>query len=264
LLQHRKDIEREQKSRRANRKNAKQKLSGKSSASECHDEKQRRKRGTESMLEDEASSNAWYHHGQKHDGQRKKRAGCDLKRVSLENNYHDRQQIDETPRQQLTVSKTNYAVVNNNAHHGPKKKDERQRWTELTAVGQMLADEVHLYLNAKDGNENAVQEISAGERRQLTTWSTSVSKQIYGKSSVILENVRLVNDLKKATKKVMLRRDDLMIIRTQTKHIREETDRLRKEIDKAHKDTAAKSGASRFLFALQSLASIPANSEAQI
>jgi len=252
LLQHRKDLEREKKNRRANKKNAEDRLTEKSDVSLSQVEKKpRRKQATESVLVEGTGSNTRRQCRQKHTDFSQNRSSVEK---NISSSHHDRQRIYETARPQPTDSvplKNKVSI----AHYCRKREGEKQRWTELTAVGQMLSDEVHMYLNTKEeGNEQAVQDITSGERRQLTTWSNSVSKQIYRKNSVILDNVRLVSNLKKATNQVKLRRDDLMVSRTQTKYVREETDRLRKETDKAHKEIVAKKGASRFLSALQNLA----------
>lgn len=122
--------------------------------------------------------------------------------------------------------------------------------TELTAVGHILADEVHKYLHSTENRE----EISQGEKRQLLTWVDAVQKRIHHQSLVITENVNLVADLRKALGSVDSLRDDLVVLRTQTRHIQSEIDSISQQSGQSKEESTARQGASKFLNALEQLA----------
>jgi hypothetical protein len=160
------------------------------------------------------------------------------------------------------VPETSLAVASKlkSAENKPRKKRSKsqttleskssQRWTELTAVSHMLADEVHLYL--QPNNELAGNTLSSGEERQLNAWSVAVEKQIYRQSGLVLENVHLAAELRESFLLVQRARDDLMILRTRTKKFDHESEDLERQISKVRKDEDALQGATHFLSALQS------------
>ena len=135
--------------------------------------------------------------------------------------------------------------------HYPFESNPKQRWTELTAVGHVLADEVHSYLH--DDKKSADDKLSCGEQRQLITWSAAVEKNIYRQSSLVLENVNLTTELRQTQSSVQGLRDDLLVLRTQTRRLEHESQDLEEQMVQARKDERALQGASSFLSALQSL-----------
>lgn len=156
--------------------------------------------------------------------------------------------------------KKKFSKENNESSQRSGRKREPQRWTELTAVGQILADQVHVYLHPentmqqKDEHIEPVrQDISSGEERHLKTWSQFAQKKIHGKTSTVLLNVELVSDLRNTTTRVQHLRDDVMVLRTQTKRYKEEAHQLQKEIDKTEKKASSQRRASCFLSALENL-----------
>lgn len=130
----------------------------------------------------------------------------------------------------------------------PSQTLKQQRWTELTAVGHILADEILLY---QQQNQST---LSQGEVRQLRSWSNSVQNRIYQQTTCVLENVALATEMRQKQREVELTRDDLMVLRTQTKQFRDETLRLGEDAEKAEKQTSTMRSASQFLTALQTLA----------
>ncbi len=121
----------------------------------------------------------------------------------------------------------------------------KQRWTELTAVGHILADEIYFYLSSN--------KLSEGEQRQLNTWNVAVEKRIYQQSGLILENVHLATELRNLLTSVDYLRDDLMVLRTQTKRLEAESRALEGQVSQAKKDEDNLQGASTFLSAIQNL-----------
>jgi hypothetical protein len=125
---------------------------------------------------------------------------------------------------------------------------KRQRWTELTAVGQILSDEIVQHLETKKGK------LSHNEEEQLRTWKENVQNRIYHQTSLVLENVNLATELRDMRRKVELTRDDIMILRTQIKLFRDEAMRLDETFEKVEEESQVFHDASRFLSALQTLA----------
>jgi len=130
----------------------------------------------------------------------------------------------------------------------PAVAPKQQRWTELTAVGQILADEIILYQQANQSN------LSQGELRQLRSWSECVQNRIYQQTTLVLENAKLATEMRQKQKEMELTRDDLMVLRTQTKMFRDEAEQLGEGVEETEKEASALQGASQFLTALQSLA----------
>ena len=137
-------------------------------------------------------------------------------------------------------------------HQTTLKSKLSQRWTELTAVSHILADEVYLYLQPNN-HQLAGNTLSGGEERQLNAWSVAVEKQIYRQSGLVLENVQLAADLRESFLLVQRARDDLMILRTRTKKFDHESEDLERQISKVRKDEDALQGATHFLSALQNV-----------
>jgi uncharacterized phage infection (PIP) family protein YhgE len=125
---------------------------------------------------------------------------------------------------------------------------KQQRWTELTAVGQILADEIVHYQREHHST------LSQGEARQLRSWSNGVQNRIYQRTTCVLENVALATEMRQKQREVELTRDDLMVLRTQTKKIRDETLRFIEDAEKADKEASTMHSASLFLTALATLA----------
>jgi hypothetical protein len=124
-------------------------------------------------------------------------------------------------------------------------RQKKQRWTELTAVGHILADQVHIY------TEENKKTLSNGERRHLEAWENAVQKQIHHHSALVLENVTLVSKLRQSLQNVENLRDDCVILRTQARKLRQEATQLENKLDRSNQDSNVKQGASRFLFALE-------------
>ena len=139
----------------------------------------------------------------------------------------------------------------NKTSHGSTKFLERpmknQRWTELTAVGQILADEVLIYQY-----ENQPK-LSWGEVSQLRSWSQSVQNRIYQQSTSVLENVALASEMRHKLKQIELMRDDLMVLRTQAKKFRDEAALMEDDARKTEQESSLLESASQFLLAVQSL-----------
>lgn len=123
----------------------------------------------------------------------------------------------------------------------------KQRWTELTAVGHILADQVHMYTEENEPT------LSSGERRHLSAWEAAAQKQMYHHSGLVLENVRLVSELRQSLQKVGNLRDDLMVLRTQARKLQQEADQLERKLGRSNEDSSARQGASQFLFALENI-----------
>jgi hypothetical protein len=130
----------------------------------------------------------------------------------------------------------------------PSQTLKQQRWTELTAVSHVLADEILLH---QEQNRST---LSHGELRQLRSWSNSVQNRIYQQTTCVLENVALATEMRRKQREVELTRDDLMVLRTQTKQFRDEALRLGEDTEKAEKESSTVRSASQFLTALQTLA----------
>lgn len=124
----------------------------------------------------------------------------------------------------------------------------QQRWTELTAVGQIVADEIILYQQENHST------LSKGEIQQLCCWSDSVQHRIYHQTTLVLENVKLATDMRQKQREVELMRDDLMVLRTQTKQFRDEASRLEKEAETTAHEKSVFLGASQFLTTVELLA----------
>lgn len=118
----------------------------------------------------------------------------------------------------------------------------------MTAVGQILADEILLY---QEFNQST---LSQGEVRQLRSWSNGVQNRVYQQTTHVLENVKLATEMRQKQREVELTRDDLMILRTQTKQFRDEVLRLENAAEKAGEEVSMMHNASLFLTALQTLA----------
>lgn len=171
---------------------------------------------------------------------------------------------DEAVRPRMAPSSVTLLEARRPVSRKRKRSNEsnpKQRWSEADAVGHILADEVHVLLNPfktlPNDEEPSLEQtiaLSSGERRQLTTWVDAVQKQISIQSGIVLENVRLVSDLRHATTRVRSLRDDLMVLRTHTRCIQQEGDQLERELSLSQKHLSARRGASRFLSALENLA----------
>ena len=122
---------------------------------------------------------------------------------------------------------------------------QQQQYTELSAVGHILSDQVHMYALEKP--------LSVGELRQLSAWDNAVETEIYHHNSCILENVRLVADSKRLLQKVESLRDDLVVLRTSSRRMREETKQLERELQQINEDSRTRQRASRFLAAVEKL-----------
>jgi hypothetical protein len=125
---------------------------------------------------------------------------------------------------------------------------KQQRWTELTAVGHIIADEILLYQQENHST------LSKGEVQQLRSWSDSVQNRIYQQTTLVLENVKLATEMRQKQREVELMRDDLMVLRTQTKQFRDEASRLGNEAETTANEASIFLGASQFLTTLESLA----------
>lgn len=153
------------------------------------------------------------------------------------------------------------AALREDEDHPTKKKRPRkafesnpkQRWTELTAVGHVLADEVYVYLHESLQSEGTNDELTQGEQRQLTNWSISVEKRIHQQSGLVLENVHLATKLRQSLSSVQGLRDDLMILRTQTNRLEIEIEELETQVTQARKNDLTVQRASTFLSVLQAL-----------
>ena len=126
----------------------------------------------------------------------------------------------------------------------------KQRWTELTAVGHILADQVHMYTKENEPT------LSSGEQRHLSAWVAAAQKQIFHHSGLVLENVRLVSELRQSLQKVGSLRDDLIVLRTQARKLQQEADQLERELSRSNEDSSARQGASQLLFALENIGKV--------
>jgi hypothetical protein len=124
----------------------------------------------------------------------------------------------------------------------------RQRWTELTAVGHILADEVDQHIHDND------HELSEGEKRQMNSWSESVQNRIYHTSTLVLENTKLSAELREGQKASDAMRDEMTVLRARMKMTRDEAEQLEGNVEQAIKRTSALQGATQLLAALESLA----------
>lgn len=125
----------------------------------------------------------------------------------------------------------------------PQQKLEQ--YTELSAVGHILSDQVHMY-----ALENP---LSVGELRQLSAWEDAVQTRIRRHNSCVLENVQLTAEFKKSNKLVSNLRDDLVVLRTSTRRIKEETKLLETKLRESNEESRVLQGASRFLSAIEKL-----------
>jgi glucan-binding YG repeat protein len=130
----------------------------------------------------------------------------------------------------------------------PVSSDKRRRWTELSAVGHILADEI------QDFQENHGHELSEGELRQLRAWSDRVQSRMYDQSAEVLENVELTQQARQSQKEVERTQDDVLILRTQIKTFQTEARQLGDDAVEHEKQESALKKASQFVKALQSMA----------
>lgn len=162
-----------------------------------------------------------------------------------------RPQLIEVPgdrkRQAAAIISSKSAQIIQPAFHPPPEAP-RQRWTELTAVGHILADEVFKY--SQDNSAS----LSKGEIHQLNNWTGSVQHQIFQTSTLVLENTVLAAELREGQKAVESMRDEMTVIRARTKMMRDEAAQLEGNVEQTMKETSTLEGASQFLSALQSLA----------
>lgn len=133
------------------------------------------------------------------------------------------------------------------------ESNPKQRWTELTAIGHVLADEVYMYVHESLTSEDTNNELTQGEQRQLTNWSMSVEKRIHQQSGLVLENVHLATELRQSLSSVQGLRDDLMVLRTQTRRLEIESEELETQVTEATKNDYIVQRSSSFLYALQAL-----------
>jgi hypothetical protein len=150
---------------------------------------------------------------------------------------------NEKSTMEVECAKKKQAAVN--APSGPPTAPippRQQRWTELTAVGRIVADEIILYQQENHST------LSKGEIRQLCCWSDSVQHRIYQQTTLVLENVKLATDMREKQREVEeLMRDDLMVLRTQTKQFRDEASELEKEAETtAHERVCFSQGRASF------------------
>ena len=122
---------------------------------------------------------------------------------------------------------------------------QQQEYSELSAVGHILSDRVHMYAMEHP--------LSVGELRQLSAWDDAVQTQIHRYNKDVLENVKLMTEYKKSSKIVSNLRDDLVALRASARRMKQETNQLEKKLQQTNEDSQVLQGASRFLTAVEKL-----------
>jgi len=126
-----------------------------------------------------------------------------------------------------------------------EQRREQQDYTELSAVGHILSDQIRMYASKHP--------LSVGELRQLSAWDDAVQTRIHQHNAHVLENVKLTAEYKKVSKKVSDLRDDLVAMRTSARRMKLETKQLEQRLEQTNEDSRVLQGASRFLHAVEKI-----------
>lgn len=133
-------------------------------------------------------------------------------------------------------------------HSSKRKAKKNAAQTELTAVGQILAEEILAY--EREHSEL----LSDMEKRHLRLWSESVQSRLRPYSAQVMENVAIVNKLRTVQRKVDTGRDKLVKLRAQTRNFTNDAAALEVKQKEAKEQQTALVGASKFLEMVESLA----------
>ena len=144
------------------------------------------------------------------------------------------------------------------------QQQQRQRWTELTAIGQILSDATYSCWEQRSCPSPSASSGTVLEQQQqqqhlqeqvLTRWVDRTQSVLHEQSRLLLDNVVVVAALQEQRGQIEKLRDDLLIVRTQTRRLQQETATLEAQQQAKEREATSQRAASTFLTALQELAS---------
>eukprot|EP00978_Attheya_sp_CCMP212_P003633 scaffold7608_cov67-Attheya_sp.AAC.7 len=122
-------------------------------------------------------------------------------------------------------------------------------WTEVSAVSHVFCDEIQTYLLTTKSN------LSGGQVECLERVSQAVETRLEQHNEIVIENIKVAREASASQRQVKHLRDDLLVCTLRLKKYREEHFALQQSSQQQQTATRTALRASRFLTALQNLAS---------
>lgn len=125
---------------------------------------------------------------------------------------------------------------------------ENNNLAEILFAGHALAEEVESYIH--HNKETLTEE----EKTSMNTWVSNVDAELQKQNGVVLDNIRIVTDLRKLSRRRNQLQDQLLVQKKTNQAMKRQAESYEKQVEQAKLEQAAAKNANQFLLSLQGIA----------